>query len=66
MDLLGGPDSSVCFWHIPQQRPHLQALTLDSLELLLDLTQLILLPLNVGLDHPRPLLQLLFYILHGF
>ncbi|KAG7228759.1 hypothetical protein INR49_008537 [Caranx melampygus] len=42
-----------------------QALALYSLQFLLDLPQLILLPLDVGLDHPGPLLQLLFQVLHG-
>lgn len=45
---------------------YLQTLALHSLKFLLDLPQLILLPLNIGLNHPRPLLQLFFYVLHGF
>lgn len=45
--------------------PHLYALTLDSLQLLLNLSQLLLLPLDIGLDHPCPLLQLLLEMLHG-
>lgn len=38
---------------------NLDALSLDSLQLLLNVSELLLLPLDVGLDHPRPLLQLL-------
>lgn len=37
----------------------LYALSLDSLQLLLDVSQFFLLPLDVGLDHSCPLLQLL-------
>lgn len=44
---------------------HLQALSLHPLQLVLNLPQLILLPLNVGLDHPGPLLELVFQVLHG-
>lgn len=44
---------------------HLQTVALHSLKLLLDLTQLVLLPLDVGLDHLGPLLQLLLHALHG-
>lgn len=66
MDPLGGSDRSVFFHTSHSSQSHLQALTLDPLELLLDLTQFILLPLNVGLDHPRSLFQLFFDILHGF
>lgn len=38
---------------------HLYARSLDSLQLLLDVSQLLLLPLNIGLNHSSPLLQLL-------
>lgn len=37
---------------------YLYALSLDSLQLLLDVSQLLLLPLDVGLDHSCPLFQL--------
>lgn len=43
----------------------LQTVALHSLQLLLDLTQLVLLPLDVGLDHLGPLLQLFLHALHG-
>lgn len=38
---------------------YLYTLPLDSLQLLLDVSELLLLPLNVSLDHSGPLLQLL-------
>lgn len=38
---------------------------MDLVELVLDLLQLLLLPLDVGLDHASPLLQLLLQVLHG-
>lgn len=44
---------------------HLYALSLDFLQLLLNVSQFLLLPLDVGLDHSCPLLQLLFKMLHG-
>lgn len=44
---------------------HLDALTLDLLQLLLNQSQLLLLPMDVGLDQHCPLLQLLPEVLHG-
>lgn len=44
---------------------HLYALALDSLQLVLDVPQLVLLPLDVGLDQSCPLFQLILQMLHG-
>ena len=44
---------------------YLDSGALDPLQLVLDVTQLLLLPLDVGLDQPGPLLQLLLQVLHG-
>ncbi|PWA32678.1 hypothetical protein CCH79_00012409 [Gambusia affinis] len=46
-------------------RAHLYALSLDSLQLILDVPQLLLLPLDVCLDHSGSLLQLFLQVLHG-
>lgn len=42
------------------QGHHLDVGVLDQAELLLDLVELFLLPPDVGLQNPRPLLQLVF------
>lgn len=44
---------------------NLYALSLYSLQLLLDVSQFLLLPLDIGLDHSCPLLQLFLKMLHG-
>lgn len=44
---------------------YLYALSLDSLQLLLDVSEFLLLSLDVGLDQSGPLLQLLLQVLHG-
>lgn len=43
---------------------NLQTVALHPLQLFLDLTQLVLLPLDVGLNHLGLLLQLLLHALH--
>lgn len=43
---------------------YLSALSLHSLELLMNLPQFLLLFLNVSFDHARPLLQLILQVLH--
>lgn len=45
--------------------PYLDALSLDLLQLLLNQSQLLLLPMDVSLDQHCPLLQLLPEVLHG-
>lgn len=52
---LGAGEAHGCSWW-PQE--HLDAGVLDQAQLLLDPVQLLLLPPDVGLQHPRPLLQL--------
>lgn len=55
--LLGAVEAQGYSWLLQK---HLDVGVLDQAELLLDLVELFLLPPDVGLQDPRPLLQLVF------